>query len=158
MEEKIVNYRYKLGGIDIIEKSLFKYSLKEDVQFNFELKTQSLVDDSKDLIVILVLVGIKKTGEPELLGKILIGFGYIVENLKDTFEKNEKNLYVIPQDFENLLKAISISTTRGIMYSEFRGTYLHTAVLPIIFPDTLKPVAENIVEIVDGKVVHNVKG
>lgn len=154
MKEEKNHYRYRLDGIDIMEKSLYRYVLKENDTFNFEIKTQCLVDDAKDLIVVLVLVNTKKAGEDKILGKIVIGVGFAIENFKDTIKKNEKGLYVIPKDFENLLKAISISTTRGVMYSEFRGTQLHLAVLPIIFPDTLKPVSENIVDIVEGKIVQ----
>jgi uncharacterized protein YbbC (DUF1343 family) len=33
-----------------------------------------------------------------------------------------------------MLNSISLSTTRGAMFSTFKGTFLHGAVLPIIDP------------------------
>ena len=36
--------------------------------------------------------------------------------------------------FISTLNSISISTTRGMMFSAFRGTFLHNAILPLIDP------------------------
>lgn len=152
MEEK--KFTYRIDGIDIIEKSIFRSNIKDGEVQNFEIKTQTLVDDSKDLIIILVQVKVKKAEEPNEIAKVIIGVGFNIENFKNVFEKNEKDLYIIPPNFENMLKTISISTMRGVMYSEFRGTYLHTSILPIVMTDSLVPVKENIIDIVGDKVAQ----
>lgn len=38
----------------------------------------------------------------------------------------------VPLDIEVLLKGTALSTTRGILFSELRGTYLHDAIFPLI--------------------------
>ena len=40
----------------------------------------------------------------------------------------------LPTDIIVTINSISISTIRGIMFSTFKGTYLHNAFLPIIDP------------------------
>ena len=48
------------------------------------------------------------------------------------FTKREDNNFDIPVDLEIMLKSVSISTARGVVFSELRGTYLHGAILPLI--------------------------
>jgi hypothetical protein len=43
-------------------------------------------------------------------------------------------------DIENLLKSIAISTMRGIIFSDLRGTILHNAILPLVMADSFKPI------------------
>jgi hypothetical protein len=40
----------------------------------------------------------------------------------------------LPSDIIIAMNSISISTIRGIMFSTFKGTYLHNAFLPVIDP------------------------
>lgn len=55
----------------------------------------------------------------------------------EIFKNVGEDKYDIPVGLEILLKSAGISTTRGIIYSEVRGTYLHGAVLPLIDMATL---------------------
>lgn len=43
----------------------------------------------------------------------------------------------LPDHFLDKLSDISVSTTRGIMFSLFKGTFLHKAILPVIDPAKL---------------------
>jgi len=54
------------------------------------------------------------------------------ENFDVYFTKNEENKYDMPVELEIILKSAGLSTTRGIIFSELRGTYLHGAILPLI--------------------------
>jgi hypothetical protein len=55
-----------------------------------------------------------------------------IPEFQDIFKKTDDNVYQMPIDLEIILKNTSLSTTRGIMFSELRGTYLHNAILPIV--------------------------
>lgn len=56
-----------------------------------------------------------------------------LETLNDYYDK-ETNSVFLPEPLILTLNSISISTLRGIIYSEFRGTFLQNATLPIIDP------------------------
>ncbi len=143
MEDQI--YKIRTDKIEILEKCVFKARMEEVETYNFEVKAQSMADGDKSSILILVSIEVTKLfEEPVVSGKITAGFGYVVENLKDILIKNDNNTYSIPVNLETLLKTISISTMRGIMYSEFRGTTLHRAILPIITADSLHPIEGNL--------------
>lgn len=53
--------------------------------------------------------------------------------------KNNEGVVVIPSDFILLLNTVTIGTARGMMFSEFRGTFLHEAIVPVIVPSQLQP-------------------
>ncbi len=39
---------------------------------------------------------------------------------------------IIPDSLSEILNSVSISTTRGVMHSTLKGTFLNNAILPII--------------------------
>ncbi len=139
-------YSIKIHGIDIIEKSIFKTKVLEGDVFNFEVKTQTVPDSLQHLIITFISVQVTRIHTTDIFARLLVGIGYLLENFEETIENDEEGKYMIPPDLEGTLKQISISTIRGIMFSEFRGTQLHGAVLPIILSDSFAPVEGNLVE------------
>jgi len=156
MEAK--SYTVKIDGIDIISKKLNKYQALENDNFNHHIQTQVVGDPEKNLIVSFVEVTITKIDSPNLIiAEMTIAIGFLVENFKEAFTKDDHDKYVIAIEFQDLLKSISISTMRGIMYSEFRGTQLHRAVLPIILLDSLKPVETDLHSEIQSEQLRGVK-
>ncbi len=142
-----MTYNISIHGIDILEKSIARVQLLPEDQFNFEVKTQIVTEASKKKIVTIVIVDIRKANpSADHLGKLMVAIEFQFENFENGFTKKVNGVYQIPLPVENLLKTISISTTRGIMYSEFRGTQLHRAFLPIILTDSLMAIEGNLSE------------
>lgn len=139
MSEKAI--LYQLRNIEIInlfigpKPSAFKGDL-----FHFDIKAEAKVLPDKKIVFMLISIVTKHGENPEPLGIIETALAFEIENFSESIllEKNE-NTYIIPENLEILLRTISISTTRGIMYSHFKGTYLHKAILPII-PQLITPV------------------
>lgn len=145
MEQK--NYKIRIEGVDLLNKSLNNLPIPINGLFNHQLKTQAIGDEKKNLVIVFIQVKISNIEEPvNLLGEINIAIRFGIENFKEDFPKDESGKYLIPFEVENLLKSISISTLRGIMFSEFRGTVLHNAILPVILMDSLKPTEGNLVD------------
>jgi hypothetical protein len=67
----------------------------------------------------------------EEFGEISIGCRFDVQEGELEMMKGKESL---PENITVLLYSITISTSRGYMASEFKGTYLRNAVLPIIDP------------------------
>jgi hypothetical protein len=57
-----------------------------------------------------------------------------IANFEDVIKLEADGKVNIPQSLIETFNIISISTTRGVMFSTFKGTFLHGAVLPIIDP------------------------
>jgi hypothetical protein len=140
MEQRIYNVR--LDGIDIIEKAVFKTQVLEGDVFNFDIEVQTVADSIKNMLITFVNVRVNRKHTTDIFARLAVGFGYFIENFEDTLKKDEDDKYIIPADLEAMLKQISISTIRGIMFSEFRGTHLHKAILPILLSESLVAVGE----------------
>jgi hypothetical protein len=136
MEKKSIGSR--IHGIDLLEKLLIRTDVQEKEDFNFDIKMQSALDHNRKLVIVLVDVVIKKSNEATPVAKFATATGFDVVDFDIVFAPVEDKI-TIPIDLENLFKSICISTMRGIIFSELRGTILGGAIMPIIGLDTLKP-------------------
>lgn len=135
---------FKLIGIELLNSSLIlptEISLAE-VKFNIIINIESKIDKSKKLIFIIVSVDIKTEDNLILLGSIAVSCIYEIENFDEVVNFSHDQP-IVAKDPLDLLNAISISTTRGVMFSFFKGTFLHNAILPIVDPSTLTKVLKN---------------
>jgi hypothetical protein len=82
-------------------------------------------------------ITIKNKNTNSLEAKLSVGFGFRILNFED-LPPGDDQKPTIPPPLDLMLQDIAISTARGIMYSEFRGTHLHNAILPIVLPSSLK--------------------
>jgi hypothetical protein len=146
-------YNIKIIRIDIVDKAILRtpIEIKETDEFRFDLKTQSVrIGTEKDTLGTFVSVSVSLLDKPEVkLGLLTIVVVFQINDFDITFQPNEKNEYIIPNELENVLKSVSVSTTRGVLYSEFRGTPLHRAVLPIIMLDSFKPSQDKLLDVLD---------
>ena len=104
--------------------------------YEFQLNVEHLFNVEEETIMV-VTSAIVSSDKKEELAEIIINVFYRVENLKNFENKKEKKME-FPEDFATAINAVSISTLRGIMFSQFRGTYLHNAFLPVISPKSLQ--------------------
>lgn len=135
MKKIVLNF--KIDNIEINkilinpEPSLFdadKYEHRLDVEHLFNLEEN---------IIMINVAATVFSRRKELLAEVSINIFYVVENIKNFENKKEKKME-FPEDFSVALNSVSISTLRGIMFSQFRGTYLHNAFLPIVNPKSLE--------------------
>ena len=86
-----------------------------------------------------VTVKINELNTSQKLAEIKVACLFNIKNFNDVIKRNEESdVYHIPKELELIIRPVAISTTRGIIYSEFRGTYLANAIMPIVFMDTMK--------------------
>lgn len=136
-------FNIQLNKIDLIEKHLFRPSGETENSFSFDVRVQSILDGANKSIVTYVEVNIKKEKTTNELAKFLIAVSFLVENFKRAFpatKDKDTGGDVIIADLDNALKNIAISTARGIIFSELRGTFLQQATLPLIAIDSLRPI------------------
>lgn len=131
--KKMVGFGFK--GIEIVEYSLKPYEKQEfnpnDFQFKIDLNQK--VDLTNKFIHVLVSV-LVSTRDTQTEAASLTTLSVFNVDSFDNFKKDGDNI-VLPQDFIDQLNTIAISTTRGVMFTVFRGTHLHTLILPIVYPN-----------------------
>jgi hypothetical protein len=131
---EIEKVSFQLQGVELVESS-FKVpankTISEKEVFKFNLNLEHLLDPGKEILIVKTHVNILVEDSEEIVGVIKSHVIFKILNLLDYFNDNKLNL---PDVFISTLNSISISTTRGMMFSAFRGTFLHNAILPLIDP------------------------
>ncbi len=133
-------YQYKLKNIEIHEVSLTKNAKSSEQLFHFTIKIENKINQKEKLIFVECQVDVFGHDKVTTLGKItclcifeLADFDSII-NTNSTTGKSE-----IPIDLSIILNQITIGTTRGVMYSAFKGTAIHFAFLPIVDVKEFQP-------------------
>lgn len=102
--------------------------------YNFNICIESKADATNKLLFVIVNVDIRNGDQSLILGSISVSCIYEIINFEELIKLNVDGKFDIPQPLVEILNSISISTVRGVMFSTFKGTFLHNAVLPIIDP------------------------
>jgi len=133
--KKEKKFNFQIKGIEIIETSLIAPKVRIDNKtiFGFDLQVKQSFNLEKDLAIVTCTINVLNNDTKDKLGHISAACLYYVEKLEQ-FIDTKKNLASLPESAVVMLNSISISTTRGVMYSVFRGTFLNGAILPVINP------------------------
>lgn len=104
-------------------------------KFNFTVDTELQINEENKLLVIVVEIKIYDSTKTIEIGNFKTNNVFLViENFDLIKAKLGKEHIPMPQELVTMLNSISLSTTRGVMWSTFKGTILHNAVLPLWNP------------------------
>lgn len=133
------DFNFQLQNINVIDIFLKhpEISLPKECQYNFDINIQHNINDKDKLIIVAPAISIRINNEEVTYGSFKANFFYQVQNLED-FKDPETNKFEIPESFITTINSISISTSRGLMFSAFKGTFLHSAILPVVNPGDFK--------------------
>lgn len=127
------NITIRLHGIELMERSYMNIAPPpEDHEFKFDFSMKAGIDPDRKLIVVLTELLLKKGDEAALLAKLVVATAFELPNIEEELPKLENGQYGIPDELDMMVKSISLSTARGILFSELRGTPFHKAYLPLI--------------------------
>ncbi|MBC7759270.1 MAG: hypothetical protein H7069_10460 [Phormidesmis sp. FL-bin-119] len=138
-ENMEIDAQLQLTAIELLKGSINLPDIP-DVSFTdfiFNINLESRVDQTKMLVYIITDVEIKNAEQTLTLGSLTSSCIFKILNFADVIAVTSDGLVDIPHQFLDILNSISISTTRGLMFSTFKGTFLHNAFLPIIVPKQL---------------------
>jgi hypothetical protein len=127
------NISFTLKNIELIQSNItpIDYILSPDVIFKFTINIEHLVNIKDNIIAIKPNIEIFTEENETILGTLTASLVFEFDNLSAFVIENEIKL---PLDIIIAINSLSISTVRGIMFSTFKGTYLHNAFLPVIDP------------------------
>lgn len=131
--EQPKNISFRLKNIEFLQSSLaaIDHSISIDTIFKFNINIEHSVSIKENCIAIKPIIEIFTEENDFILGKLSSSLLFEFENLASYVVDREVKL---PIDIIVSMNSISISTIRGIMFSTFKGTYLHNAFLPVIDP------------------------
>lgn len=134
IEKKYFNVEMHIRAIELLNGSLQFPSTPNTAvtTFNFNISIESKADAPNKLVFVIVHVEIKNDDHSLVLGALSVSCIFEIVNFDEIIKIEDNGKLDIPQRLIETLNIISISTTRGVMFSTFKGTFLHGAVLPII--------------------------
>jgi len=132
MPEQQIDIDYRIEGIELVEFHLEKKPSGElPSKFHFDVHANIRAHEEKQFTIAFIEIVVREVDKKEQLAKIATATAFYVENFKE-LEKNEKGVIVVPHVFGIHIRNLAISSTRGILYSYLKGTYLGKAVLPLV--------------------------
>jgi|JI10StandDraft_1071094.scaffolds.fasta_scaffold1558452_1 hypothetical protein len=138
-EEKDDLMRFQLRAIELHERSLVKPAPGFTVtNFHFNINIESNVDTTQKIVLVLTKVKIFGDDQTTELGSLTSACVFSLGNFDAAVKLQPNNSFELPEGLADILNAVALSTTRGIMFSEFKGTLLHHAFLPIVDIKSLK--------------------
>lgn len=136
IENKDFTADFQLKSIELLKGSISLPFLPgvSLVNFNFNISLESKADATNKLLFVIVTIEIRSEDQNHILGSLVVSCIYNIVNFDDVVQIDADGKIDIPQPLIEIINSISISTTRGVMFSTFKGTFLHNAFLPIIDP------------------------
>jgi hypothetical protein len=124
----------QIKSIDILEFgiNLPQADVLAPTQFNFNVEVESGMNRAEKTVTVIVSIEITPPDQKVILASIKTGCQFRLSNFEEIIQTKTEEAPFIPQTLLEAINSISISTSRGILYSQLKGTYLHTAILPVL--------------------------
>lgn len=144
IENKDFTVDLQLKSIELLKGSISLPSVPEVSlnNFNFNISLESKADATNKILFVIVSVEIRSEDQNHVLGSLAVSCIYSIVNFDEVVKIEADGKLDIPQPLVEILNLISISTTRGVMFSTYKGTFLHNAFLPIVDPRSFQQVEQ----------------
>lgn len=130
---------FSLAAIELLKASLNhpEKKIPAQINFQFDISLEHKFRLEENIFLVITKIDVSNDDKSALLGSLSSSCVFRIDNLNEFV--NGANKIKFHQHFIDTLNSISISTTRGMMFSHFRGTFLHNAHLPVIDPKKMRP-------------------
>ena len=129
---------YRISALELLNLEI-KHPKQDQIDlntFHFDLKLQHRINAEKQLVFVITTIQILDKDKTTQVGHVETSCIFHVENFQEFLGDDQQMKF--PDSFISEINAMAISTTRGIMFSEFKGTFLHKAVLPVFQNEQLR--------------------
>jgi hypothetical protein len=129
----------KLISIEIIEYSLLspEKELPQNITFNYKIQVQHRISLKDNTIFVLSSFETLCHLQQSKIGHAKIGMNYKFDDIS-SISSQIGEIRKLDDNVAAQLNAVTLSTCRGVLFTLFRGTFLHKAILPIFDVSTLK--------------------
>ena len=138
---KPLEISFKINAIELISQSVSAAPTNEiDIdELNYNIGIEIQYDEVIGHIKITPTISVCSKDDTCEFGKLSIDCIYEIFDFKEAIKHDKVNGPILPMPFIHTLISIALSTSRGIMFSAFRGTFLQKSILPIVDPTAFVP-------------------
>ncbi|HCY42418.1 MAG TPA: hypothetical protein DHV48_13855 [Prolixibacteraceae bacterium] len=139
-----VNVNFQIKGIELLEINLNNPQIPLNLErtYNFNINIEQRINNDEKLVIVVTSVDLIHEEDKQCHASIKTSCIFFVENFQDFMVANS-NQVNLPDQFIVTLNSISLSTTRGIMFSSFKGTFMHNVYMPIVNPSAFVTKKQN---------------
>lgn len=125
---------FKINGIELISFSIRPQNAgtASGERFEFNIRQEQKTRAEKNLIIIFTTITITGMENKDVLCSLEVAAGFVIPSFDSIIIRKSGGEYVIPHELSVAINRISVSTARGVLYSQLRGTYLQQWVLPLL--------------------------
>lgn len=129
---------FQIKGIELLDVKLNQPQrpLPIHTTFHFNINLEHRINPENKLVIVITTIEILHEDKETRLASIKASCVFEIVNFEEFLTDNTKVSF--PNNILVTLNSISISTIRGLMFAEFKGTFLHNAILPVIDPTSFK--------------------
>ena len=141
---ELTNVNFQIKGIELLEINLKHPQIPLELErtYNFNINIEQRINNEEKLVVVVTSVDVIYEEDQQSHASIKTSCIFLVENFQDFIVANT-NQVNLPDQFVITLNSISLSTTRGIMFSGFKGTFMHNVYMPIVNPSSFNMAKAN---------------
>lgn len=134
-----IKLEFKISNIELIEKSfhipVFQGDITPVIQFDLAINVSVAKENKKIANILQVKMMVEDSNT--VVASITVGCTFDIINFEEVVIISGES-ETIPDAIIETLNIITIGTSRGIMFNEFKGTWLHHSILPVIDPKSFK--------------------
>lgn len=130
------NLTFRLANIELLELNILRPTKAPEIgqQVHFNIGMEQRFDIPNKVVFVASIVSILDAPtDGNVLARMATSCNFVVDNLEDYIKDGDK--VHLPEPIMVTINSIAISTTRGMLFSELKGTYLHGAILPLLDPN-----------------------
>ncbi|MCA0428319.1 MAG: hypothetical protein LCH37_12875 [Bacteroidetes bacterium] len=126
----------KLIGIEQLKSAMHLPTNRNSPleNFSFAVNFENRIEAERKRVYVIVHIHLSQDGHPEILSEFSASCIFQLPSIEPAATGE---VQVAPHLLD-ILNRISLSTTRGLLFSTLKGTYLHEAILPLIEPLELR--------------------
>lgn len=140
-EENKDQIAFRFVGVQIMSKYVNQLAEGKPIQtqYVYEVKLDTRIDPKQQFVIVSVIVSIIDSDNIEnICANFTVWCIFQVIEFEKYIRLNGEGAYVVPEILERTIRPVSISTTRGIIYSDLKNTYLANTIMPVIYMDAFK--------------------
>ncbi|MFA0960262.1 hypothetical protein AB9P05_00490 [Roseivirga sp. BDSF3-8] len=125
--------KFQIQTIDVQEVTIKQpqQNLGKNPNLNFDIHLDHAVMQDNDIFIAGTTITTYAGSKEHELARFKANCVYKIDNMAQ-FQKPDKSGVSLPEELISAINSVSVSTTRGLMFGAFGGTYLQKVVLPII--------------------------
>lgn len=131
-EQKIT---FQIKRIELLDVKLNcpRQPLPAQMTFHFNIGVEHKINPDNKWVIVITTIDVLHEDNETRLASLRASCVFEIANFEE-FSIEGSHQVSIPDDILVTLNSVSISTIRGIMFSHFKGTFLHSAILPVVDP------------------------